>query len=535
MKEFLWWRDGVIYQIYPRSFYDTTGNGIGDLRGITEKLDYLSDLGVDAIWLSPIYPSPDRDFGYDVSDYLAIDPRFGSMANFDHLVSAAEKKGIRLILDLVLNHTSDQHPWFLASKSSRQNPKRNWYIWRDGRGKGKSPNNWLSVFGGSAWQWDEDTRQYYLHMFYKEQPDLNWRNPHVRQQLLDVFRFWLDKGVKGFRLDVFNLYFKDEQFRNNPVRHFRVRPDQRQDMRYNCDQPEMMEVLHAIRQILDGYKDSYAIGETFLGSPEKAAAYCGENALHQAFSFDFLECGWNAACFEKVIRRWESSLGKHKWPNYVLNNHDVKRSASRYGRGEDDERLKVAAAMLLTLRGTPFMYYGEEIGMREVRLKHSQILDPIGKRYWPFYKGRDGCRTPMQWDDSQNGGFSRGNPWLPLHPDAHVRNVDKQLNDPKSLLRHYKNLIALRRSEPVLVGGEMDFLDETVKNVLAYRRILNNETATIFLNFSNAEKRVALPETPMRRFYSSRRSQLSGEGMIALLPNEALIIFSQTDSPKGNV
>lgn len=261
-KDFLWWRDGIIYQIYPRSFYDTTGSGIGDLRGIIEKLDYLEDLGIDAIWLSPINPSPDIDFGYDVSDYLSIDPKFGTMQDFDELVERSRQKGIRIVMDLVLNHTSDLHPWFQESRSSQDHPKRDWYIWRDGKGNSRPPNNWISIIGGSAWEWDETSGQYYLHMYYKEQPDLNWRNPKVRQRLLDVFRFWLDKGVKGFRLDVFNLYFKDDMFRDNPVRPFHLRPDQRQELKYNCDQPEMMDILADIRRILNQYRRLHDWGNT---------------------------------------------------------------------------------------------------------------------------------------------------------------------------------------------------------------------------------------------------------------------------------
>ena len=525
-KDFLWWRDGIIYQIYPRSFYDTTGSGIGDLNGITEKLDYLGDLGVDALWLSPINPSPDRDFGYDVSDYLSIDPKFGSMPDFERLIEKAAKKGIRIIMDLVLNHTSDQHPWFLESRSSRENPKRDWYIWCDGKGNGQPPNNWLSVFGGSAWQWDEASGQYYLHMFTNEQPDLNWRNPAVRRQMLDVFRFWLDKGVKGFRLDVFNLYFKDAEFRDNPTRPLHIRPDQRQRMIYNCDLPEMMDVLAEIRELLDRYEDAYAVGETFLGSPEKAAGYCGEKALHQAFLFDFLECRWNPKCFSKVVKEWEAALEETNWPNYVLNNHDVKRSASRYSQGEDDERLKVAAAMLLTLRGTPFLYYGEEIGMREVKLTRGQILDPVGQRFWPFYKGRDGCRTPMQWSSGKNAGFSSDSPWLPLHPDWPDRNVENHEKGPESLLNFYKGLIALRKSEPVLLKGSLEFLEDMPSGMMAYRRELDARNAWIYLNFGQNIRRVAVPEVKISRVFSNKRKDLPDGQMIELLGNEALILIS---------
>lgn len=523
---FLWWRDGIIYQIYPRSFYDSTGSGIGDLRGIMQRLDYLEELGIDAIWLSPINPSPDRDFGYDVSDYLSIDPKFGRIEDFEELVKQAGIKGIHIVMDLVLNHTSDQHPWFQESRSSRENPKRDWYIWKEGKRKGQPPNNWLSVFGGSAWKWDENTGQYYLHMFYPEQPDLNWRNPEVRKHLLEVFRFWLEKGVKGFRLDVFNLYFKDDKFRDNPVRPFHVRPDQRQAMKYNSDLPEMMDVLADIRAILDQYESAYAVGETFLSTPEKTAGYCGEHALHQAFLFDFLECPWNAQRFSRVVEQWEEAIGMDRWPNYVLNNHDVKRSASRYGQGENDERLKIAAAMLLTLRGTPFLYYGEEIGMREVKLKKSQILDPVGLRFWPFYQGRDGCRTPMQWDLTANAGFTSGRTWLPLHPDWQERNVEKQVKDSGSLLNFYKELIALRRAEEVLVKGEIHLLYDAPRNVLAYERVYLNKKAWIYLNFSDKPQWIGIPDATIRKVFSSQRGNHDEGTHDSLLPNEALIVFS---------
>ena len=530
-EEFLWWRDGVIYQIYPRSFYDSDGSGIGDLKGITEKLDYLADLGIDAIWLSPINPSPDKDFGYDVSDYLSIDPKFGSMVDFESLLRETGKRGIRVIMDLVLNHSSNQHPWFLESHSSRDNPKRDWYIWRDGKKSGRPPNNWLAVMGGSAWEWDELTEQYYLHHYYKEQPDFNWRHPEVRKRLLDVFRFWLDKGVKGFRLDVFNLFFKDSQLRDNPVRPFQLRPDQRRAFIYNCDRLEMLGLLFEIRNLLDEFDESYAIGETLLSNPEKSAKYCGNDRLHQAFLFDFLMCSWETCDFENTICYWEKALGPNNWPNYVLNNHDVKRYASRFGHGEDDERLKVAAAMLLTLRGTPFLYYGEEIGMREVSLKRSQILDPVGLRFWPFYKGRDGCRTPMQWDGTKNAGFTAGHPWLPLHPDWRQRNVKFQVGDKKSLLNFYKALIALRRTEPVLVKGDFRIIKNMPKDVMGYQRKYKNREARVYLNFGKKEHQIPIcldNRIPLKIFSNKREKPSSfSEGMINLRGNEALILVSE--------
>ncbi|HZW03594.1 MAG TPA: alpha-glucosidase, partial [Anaerolineaceae bacterium] len=375
--DFLWWRDGIIYQIYPRSFADSNADGIGDLNGITARLDYLQDLGIDAIWLSPINPSPDVDFGYDVADYLDIDPKFGTMADFDRLLAEAHGREIRIVLDLVLNHTSDRHPWFQQARSGRDNPYRDWYIWSDPAPGGSPPNNWASRFGGSGWELDPATGQYYFHMFYKEQPDLNFRNPAVRQAVLDVFRFWLEKGVDGFRLDVFNVYYKDADFRPNPARIGLIGWD-RQFHRYDYDQPEMLPMLADIRALLDSYPERYAVGETFEASPAQAAAYTGADRLHATFNFRFTGCPWQPRCFLKAVQDWESALSVDDWPNYVLNNHDVPRSATRFGAGENDERLKVAATMLLTLRGTPFLYYGEEIGMRDISLPRAEILDPVG-------------------------------------------------------------------------------------------------------------------------------------------------------------
>jgi len=529
--DFLWWRDGVIYQIYPRSFADSSGSGIGDLKGITEHLEYLKNLGVNGIWLSPINPSPDVDFGYDVSDYCAIDPKFGSMADFDRLIKEAGDLGIKVILDLVLNHSSDRHPWFEASRSSRENPYRDWYLWRDPNDKGGLPNNWQSIFGGKGWEWDEHTRQFYFHMFYKEQPDFNWRNPNVRQALLDVFRFWLDKGVKGFRLDVFNAYFKEAQFRSNPVKMFGIRPFERQIHKYDSDQPELMGVLADIRNLLDKYPQTYVVGETFLSTPQKAATYCGDGILHAAFNFKFLENPWNPARFTQIIQEWENALGDQKWPNYVLNNHDIQRSATRYGQEEDDERLKVAAAMLLTLRGTPFIYYGEEIGMRDIRVKRADIQDPIGKRYWPFFKGRDGCRAPMQWDASLNAGFSKGKPWLPLHPDYRERNVQAQLRDKDSLLNFYKRLLALRRQHPVLTRGSFNPIQNMPTGVMVYERCYEGSIALMLLNFHDSSKTVQLVNgSPTWQMALSNQRQENTEiqaNRIQLGGNETLVLLSK--------
>ncbi len=527
-NDFLWWRDGVIYQIYPRSFADSNNDGIGDLPGIISKLDYIAALGVDAIWLSPIYPSPDRDFGYDVADYFNIDPKYGTLADFDHLLEDAHKRNIHVILDLVLNHTSDQHPWFQASKSSRDSEFRDWYIWRDPKANMDPPNNWQSVFGGKGWQYDEATGQYYFHMFVKEQPDLNWRNPAVYQKMMDVFRFWLDRGVDGFRLDVFNEYYKDDQFRDNPPK-LGIRPFEWQKHIYDVNRPEMIGAIKDIRKILDDYPERYVVGETFIASTEQAAQYCGEGKLHANFDFNFLQCPWDPGKFLKVINKWENLLSDRAWPNYVLNNHDVVRSATRYVKGENDERLKVAATLLFTLRGTPFMYYGEEIGMRELTLKRNEIQDPVGKRYWPFNKGRDGCRTPMQWDDSEFAGFSQTQPWMRVHSNHVFRNVQAQEEDQHSLLNFYKKMLRVRKETLALQKGMFIPLTYEPRSLLAYLREDTESSVLVVLNFSRRKVRLALGPRlrgkDWQLLISSKRDSVPEikNGWLPLLGNEASV------------
>jgi len=493
-NNFLWWRDGIIYQIYPRSFADSNNDGIGDLQGIISKLDYLEALGVDAIWLSPIYPSPDVDFGYDVADYKDIDPKFGTMKDFEQLVRQAKKRQIHIILDLVLNHTSDQHRWFIKSKESKDNPYHNWYLWHNPKPNGDPPNNWQAIFGGSAWEYNPDLDQYYYHMFFKEQPDVNWRNPGVRQEMLEVFRFWLKKGVDGFRLDVFNAYFKDADFRDNPPK-LGIRSFDWQKHIYDVSQPEMIPLLNEIRGILDKHKEAYAVGETFLADTEQTASYCGEDKLHAAFNFEFAENRWHPKRFLNSALKWYSALSDDAWPNNFLSNHDMKRTASRYCFGEDDRRAKVAATMLLTLKGTPFIYYGEEIGMRDIPIrKKADIEDPIGKTFWPFYKGRDGCRAPMQWNSDINAGFCTTDPWLPVNQDYPERNVAQQISDPDSLLSFFKKVIAVRKLEPALQRGDFKPLVEDPRHILAYQRTFQSDKIIVVLNFSSRDLTFNLPE-----------------------------------------
>jgi len=530
--QWLWWRDGVIYQIYPRSFYDSNGDGMGDLNGIRSKLPYLQDLGVDAIWLSPIYPSPDKDFGYDVSDYTGIDPRYGTLKDFDQLVSEAHQRGIHLIMDLVLNHTSDQHPWFKESRSNRNNPYRDWYLWRPPSPDGSPPNNWQSVFGGGGWKFDPQTGEYYFHMFLPEQPDVNWRHPAVRQAMLDVFRFWLVRGVDGFRLDVFNSYFKNAELKNNPAQ-LGLRAFDRQIHIHDTDQPEMIPLLNEIRALLDSYPDRYMVGETFLASPQKAISYTGKTKAHAAFNFEFTGQPWHAGKMRSAILKWDDLNGRDGWPNYVLNNHDTRRSATRYHFDPEDLRGKALALLLLTQRGTPYLYYGEEIGMRDVALKYSEIMDPPGKLYWPIYQGRDGCRSPMQWDTSDQAGFSTTLPWLKVHPGFRDRNVSIQLANEESLLNFYKEALKLRRQHPALHRGSLKMLEEKPAGILAYIRAAEQERVLVAINFSRkkrlftvpADGRMTvlldtMPSSPTEHNSRGHLSLRAGQGVALLLHGE---------------
>jgi alpha-glucosidase len=528
MSDFLWWRDGVIYQIYPRSFADENGDGLGDLPGIISHLDYLDDLGIDAIWLSPICPSPDVDFGYDVCDYCQVDPRFGSLGDFDRLVAEAHQRGIRIILDMVMNHTSDQHEWFKKSRSSRINSKRDWYIWRD------RPNNWQASFGGKAWEYDPVTGQYYLHLFTKEQPDVNWRNPEVRKAQLEAFRFWMDRGVDGFRLDVFNAYFKHPDLPDDPPKPG-LRGFDSQHHIYEMDQPEMTPLLKELRLLLDSYPERYAVGETYLATPRKTVSYCGPDKLHAAFSFDFTSFDsvlpllfhiyhWSPAWIVQKIRTREQIFtAAGVWPTTVMSNHDLPRAASRYARGENDAQAKIAMAILLTLRGTPFLYFGEEIGMRDIKLRRKQILDPIGKKYWPFHKGRDGCRSPMQWNEANYAGFSTHEPWLPVNPDYLHRNVAAQKNDPISLFNFTKNLLSLRRKIAALQRGDLVFL-EARRDLLSYLRTLEDETVLVAINFKGFAANFKLPQGEWKTLFTS--SVTASRAGMPLAPYEVRLLAS---------
>jgi alpha-glucosidase len=534
VEDYLWWRDGVIYHAYLRSFADSNGDGLGDLPGLIAHLDHLKgspdSLDVDAIWISPFYPSPDKDFGYDVANYCDIDPRYGSLADFDRLIHEAHKRDLRVILDLVFNHTSDQHPWFLQSRSSRDNPKRDWYIWRDPRPGNRPPNNWQSVFGGKAWEWDDQTQQYYLHLFLKEQPDLNWRNPEVRNALMKAVRFWLDRGTDGFRLDVFNLWFKHPDLPDNP-RCLGIRPFERQRHIYDADQPEMRPALAEFRSILDDYSERTSVGEPAGRGHQPISSYCGQDQLHMIFNFKFSFCHWSPTAFLNVVRRWEQSLSNNCWPCFVLSNHDLSRHVTRYGGRNPDAIAKVAAALLLTLRGTPFLYYGEEIAMPNTRLRRNQIVDPPGIYYWPIYKGRDPARGPMQWDASIHAGFTTSTPWLPTHPDYRKQNVAAQLEDPYSVLNFYRSLIRLRRNSDALRKGSFRTLTKTSRQILSFIRETPQQQALVALNFTGRPAHLQLDDMLHSRNWdlalSSSPQAASPRGReIKLGPYEASIFLS---------
>ena len=456
---YLWWQTGVVYQIYPRSYQDSNGDGVGDLPGITQRLGYLSDtLGVDAVWLSPIYPSPMHDFGYDVADYCDVHPLFGTLADFDRLLEETHRRDMKLILDLVPNHTSNEHPWFLESRSSRDNPKRDWYIWRDSAPNGGVPNNWLSHFGGPAWTFDEKTGQYYLHQFVKQQPDLNYRNPEVVTAMLNAMRFWLDKGVDGFRVDVIGLMMKDPEFRDEPLNPTwdGINPFASLLHIYTANLPEVHDLIRRMRQILDSYPDRMMVGETYLPNDELMKYYGtpDKRECHLPFNFQLILAPWDAAKVKRMVDDYEAVLPSDAWPNWVLGNHDQHRLATRVGLPQ----ARVANMLLLTLRGTPTCYYGDELGMENVSIPAEKIQDPpaINQPEIAHIVGRDPERTPMQWDDSPNAGFASPDVkelWLPLDSNYKEINVASELNDPRSTLNFYRKLLAYRKSTPALQIG----------------------------------------------------------------------------------
>lgn len=490
-----WWRKAVVYQIYPRSFKDSNKDGIGDLPGIIEKLDYLNDkteksLGIGAIWLSPIYRSPMVDFGYDISDYRDIDPVYGDLETFDNLIRKVHKRDIKIIMDFVANHTSSQHSWFKESRSSRINSKRDWYIWRDPKPDGSPPNNWLSVFGGSAWTLDRKTNQYYLHSFLSEQPDLNWRNIEVKTAMEKVLEFWIHRGVDGFRSDATYHMIKDKQFRDDPPNpNYQGPKDSYRSLihTYSQSQPEVLETINAFCSVLGLHRDKYMVSEAYLDIPEMTKLYNAcSNGLHAPFNFNLISLPWDARLVKNHIDAFEASLKENDWPNYVLGNHDKPRVVTRVG----EKRAMLLTMLLFTLRGMPFVYYGDEIGMENADVPADKQKDLVGNR---LASSRDGERTPMQWNSSTYAGFSNTDPWLPVGAKYKDVNVEQELNDPSSMFQLYRRLIHYRTHNHVLLHGAYSSLDLGDSHVFSYLRELGDEKVLVILNFSKGEESVSFP------------------------------------------
>jgi glycosidase len=527
-----WWKTGVVYQIYPRSFQDSNGDGIGDLPGILARLDHLVKLGVDALWISPFYPSPMKDFGYDVSDYTGVDPIFGTLGDFDRLLAAAHDRGLRLIVDWVPNHSSDQHPWFQASRSSRNDPHRDWYIWRDPRPGGAPPNNWLSHFGGPAWTLDRRTGQCYLHSFLEEQPDLNWRNPELRRAMIDSLRFWLDRGVDGFRIDVAHYILKDPEFRDNPPNrgasqfHRSTGEYGAQLHLYDRNHPDTHDVYREIRRLLDSYPTPRAaIGEIHLFDLADLVSFYGTNLdeLHMPFNFTLLATPWKAEAVRGAVEAMEAALPPGAWPNWVLGNHDEPRVASRLGA----EGARAAMVLLLTLRGAPTLYYGDELGMENIAVPKERVQDPWERRVPGQGLGRDGERSPMQWDGSLNAGFTRpaATPWLPLASDAAARNVESEAREPESMLSLTRALLALRRARPALHRGAYRALSGAPAGAFAYLREEGADRVAVLLSFDERPLRVELGEPASALLLSTHPgAALKGPGAYELRPGEGVVL-----------
>ena len=504
-----WWQNAVFYEIYPRSFADSNNDGIGDLEGISSKMSYLHELGVDAIWITPCYPSPQVDFGYDVSDYENIDPMYGTLADFDHMAAEGRKRHVRIIMDFVPNHTSDQHPWFLDSKSSRTAPHRDWYIWRDGKAPGEPPNNWESLFGGSAWKFDATTKQYYYHFFYAQQPDLNWRNPAVEKTMLDTMGWWYRRGVSGFRLDAVDTLFEDPDLHDNPVLPGRnAQGDPNMENKYNTNLPEVHTELQKMRKVADEW-GGVLIGETWTSNVAQLDRYYGQGGKELQMPMDFMFMmvdKLSPAEYRSQIAAVESA---HGWPVFVINNHDRERSYNRYGDGKHNDAIaKLMGAFYLTLRGTPIMYYGEEIGMENNDPKRKEdVKDPIGRTGWPEEKGRDGERTPMQWNSAPNAGFSKAAPWLPVPPSYATHNVASELKDPDSVLNLYKKVLTLRHTNAALLDGSYTALNQDDSNVMSYLRSYKGKAVLVALNMS-AEPRKAAFDLSAQGFGKARLKSL---------------------------
>ncbi|MBW3572833.1 MAG: DUF3459 domain-containing protein [Gemmatimonadetes bacterium] len=520
-----WWQRGVIYQVYPRSFQDTDGDGVGDLAGIVQRLDHLHWLGVDAVWISPFYPSPMDDFGYDVTNHRAVDRVYGSMVDFDRIVEQAHARGIRVIVDYIPNHTSHRHPWFSEARASRHNRRRDWYVWRDPAPGGGPPNNWLSAFGGSAWELDPPTGQYYLHTFLREQPDLNWRNPAVEQEMLDVLRFWLDRGADGVRVDAIQVVLKDEHFRDNPPN-----PDYGEGVddpydallrEHSADRPEVHALIERMRHVVESYGERVLIGEIY-NEVERMMAYYGRDGrgVHFPYNFQLIKLPWDARTLDAAVRRYEELLPPGAWPNWVLGNHDRHRIASRVGAAQ----ARVAAMLLFTLRGTPTLYYGDEIGMHDVPVPPDRVQDPWEKNLPGRGLGRDPERTPMQWTAEPGAGFTSGEPWLPLADDFRAVNVAAQRVDPGSMLTLHRALLDLRRREPALAVGQWAPVD-AAGDVLAYLRSHGGARFLVALNLGGDPASLAFDgagEVVLSTIPETEGGQV--EGTIDLRGDEGVII-----------
>jgi alpha-glucosidase len=516
-----------VYQIYPRSFLDSDGDGVGDLSGVTRRLGYLREIGVDVLWLSPIYPSPMADFGYDVSCYTDVHPLFGTLEDFDVLVNEAHRLGLKVVLDFVPNHSSDEHPWFVESRSSRDNPKRDWYLWRDAAPGGGPPNNWESYFGGPAWEKDVNTGQYYLHLFHKKQPDLNWRNPQTREAMFDVMRFWFERGVDGFRVDVLAALMKDEAYRDNPPDPGWREGDSpflRQQRLYTEDRPEIHELVCKMRAVADEYDERVLIGELYLPLG-RLVTYYGEqlDGVHLPFNFGLvLLKEWKAGAVRRLVEEYEALLPENAWPNWVLGNHDNPRIENRIGRA----RARLAQMLLLTLRGTPTCYYGDEVGMRDVEIPAHLMVDPVGKTA-PGHS-RDPERTPMQWDAGLNAGFSTGVPWLPVADDYAETNVEAQREDLRSRLALFKRLTELRRELQALSTGSYRSLDTSSESVFAYLRQHEEESLLVALNFGASSQEVNLAKAGKKgELLCSTLMDREGDAdpeRLALRPGEGVVV-----------
>jgi alpha-glucosidase len=523
-----WWQHAVFYEIYPRSFADSNNDGFGDLKGITSRMDYLQKLGVDAIWITPCFPSPQVDFGYDVSDYRNIDPQYGTLKDFDKMVAEGKKHGVRIILDFVMNHTSDKHQWFIDSASSKTSPKRDWYMWRDGKPGGGPPNNWVALFGGPAWKLDPRTNQYYYHYFYPEQPDLNWRNPAVKDAMFDVTRFWYKRGAAGFRLDAVDTLFEDPNLTDNPVKPgLNKYGDPNEDNVNNSHLPQVHDVLRELRAVAQPY-DAVLIGETWTDDINGLKAYYGEHSNELQMPMDFLFAMVNKlspAEFRKQIAGVVSSGG---WPIYVLSNHDIVRHYVRYGDGAHNDAIaKLMAGLYLTLPGTPIMYYGEEIGMENNDAKRKEdVKDPIGRLGWPEEKGRDGERTPMQWNTATNAGFSTATPWLPVPASYQTHNVATEEKDPDSVLNFYRSVLKLHHQDPSLLEGKYVALNENDENVLSYLRVYKGRAVLVALNMSSSPQNPSFdlsaagfqPNSPTTPLLTTEKSSGADSGHIKLQP-----------------